>query len=111
MEDANLSTRLSGVSFAAKEVMSHSCCRINNQAEVEGKHNQEKRMAGEGCIPESSASNWHLKREVHTKAFEALCSYLQEVVIENKRVLMLTDINNYYCNLLHELQGDTLEVT
>ena len=93
--DANLSARLSGVNFAAKEVKYHSYCRINYQTEAEGKHNQEKRMAGEGCIPETSASIWHLNREIHKKAFEALCSYLQEVVIENKDVLMLTDVNNY----------------
>ena len=24
---------------------------------------------------------------------------------------MLTDVNNYYCHLLHEIQGNTLEVT
>ena len=95
MGDANLSARLSGVDFAAKEVKYHSYCRINYQTEAEGKHNQEKRMAGEGCIPETSASIWHLNREIHKKAFEALCSYLQEVVIENKDVLMLTDVNNY----------------
>ena len=111
MGDANLSARLSGVDFAAKEVKYHSYCRIKYQTEAEGKHNQEKRMAGEGCIPETSASIWHLNREIHKKAFEALCSYLQEVVIENKGVLMLTEVNNYYCHLLHEFQGNTLEVT
>ena len=66
-------------------------------------------MAGEGCIPETSASIWHLNREIHKKAFEAL--YLQEVVTENKGVLMLIDVNNYYCHLLHEFQGNTLDVT
>ena len=88
----------------------HSYCRIKYQTEAEGKHNQEKRMAGEGCIPVTSASIWHLNREIHKKEFEALCSYLQEVVIENKGVLMLTDVNNYYCNLLLEFQGNTLDM-
>ena len=108
MGDANLSARLSCVDFAAKEVKYHSYCRIKYQTEAEGKHNQEKRMAGEGCIPETSASIWHLNREIHKKAFEA---HLQEVVIKNKGVLMLTDVNNYYCHLLHKFQGNTLEVT
>ena len=44
-----------------------SYCRIKYQTEAKGKHNQEKRMAGEGCIPERSASMWHLNREVHKK--------------------------------------------
>ena len=47
-------------------------------------------MAGEGGIREASASIWHLNQEVHKKSFEALCSCLQELVIENKGVLMLT---------------------
>ena len=72
----------------------HSYCRIKYQTEAEGKHNQEKRMAGEGCIPKANASIWHLNQEVHKKAFGALCSYLQEVAIENKDVLMLKDVNN-----------------
>ena len=110
MVDAYLSARLSGVDFAAKEVKYRIYCHIKYQTEAEGKHNQEKRMADEGCIPKTSASIWHLNREIHKKAFEALCSYLQ-VVIENKRVLMMPDVSNYYCHLLHEFQGNTLEVT
>ena len=51
-------------------------------------------MAGEGCIPKANANIWHLYQEVHKKAFEALCSYLQEVAIENKDVLMLKNVNN-----------------
>ena len=88
--------------FAAKGVKYHSYRRIKYQTEAEGKHNQEKRMAGEGCIPEASASMWHLNRGVQKKAFEAFCSYLQEMIIENRCVLMLTDVNNYYRHLLHE---------
>ena len=68
-------------------------------------------MAAEGCIPEESASIRHLNREVYKQAFETLCSYLQEVAIESKGVLMLIDVNNYYSHLLHEFQGDTLEMT
>ena len=111
MEDANLWVWLSGVDFAAKEVKYHSYCRIKYQTEAEGKHNQKKRMAGGGCIPEASASIWHLNWKIHKKAFEALCSYLQEAVIENKGVLMLTEVNNYYCHLLQKFQGNTLKVT
>ena len=85
-------------------------CRIKYQTKAEGKHKQEKRMAGDGCIPEVSAI-CHLNREVHKKVFEALCSYLQEGATENKDVLMLKDVNNYYCHLLHEFQRNTLEVT
>ena len=110
MGDANLSARLSGVDFAAKEVKCRIYCPMKYHTEAEGKHNQEKRMVDEGCIPEISASTWHLNREIHKKAFEALCSCLEEVVIENKRVLMLTDVNNCYCHLLQEFQGNTLEM-
>ena len=51
-------------------------------------------MAGEGCIPEATASTWHFNWEVHEKPFKAGCSYFQEVVMENKGVLMLVDGNN-----------------
>ena len=95
--------------FRCKSLITY--CRIKYQTEAEGKHKQEKRMAGDGCIPEVSASICHLNREVHKKVFEALCSYLQEVATENKDVLMLKDVNNYYCHLLHEFQRNTLEVT
>ena len=111
MGDANLSAQLSGVDFAVKEVKYLSYCRIKYQIEAEGKHKQEKRIAGEGCIPETGYSIWHLNRDIHKKTFKALCSYLQEVVIQNKDVLMLTDVNNYYCHLLHQFQGNTFEVT
>ena len=108
MRDADLSVRLSVVDFAAKEIKYHSYCRIKYQTEAEGKRNQEKRMAGEGSIPKASVSICDLDRNVHKKAFEALCSFLQEIVIENKGILMLTDVNNY---LVNEFQGDTSEVT
>ena len=82
MGDDNLSARLSGVNFAAKEVKYHNYCRIKYQTEAEGKHNQEKRMAGEGCIPQTSASIWHLNREIHKKEFEALCSCFKKLLLK-----------------------------
>ena len=71
MGDANLSARLSGVDFAAKEVKYHRYYCIKYQTEVKGSHNQEKRMVGEDRVPEASASMWYLNWEVfiHKKAF------------------------------------------
>ena len=84
LADANLSAQLSGVDFVAKEVKYHSHCCIKYQTEAERKHNQEKRMVGEGSIPETSARIWQLNREVHKKAFEALCNFYKKLLLKTK---------------------------
>ena len=109
--DVLLSARLSGVDFAAKEIKYHAICRLQYQTEAEGMHNQALRAAGMVSVSDEGTSVWHQNRQAHKKAFEALCSYLQEVVIENKEVLLLTEVNNYYQHLLHEFQGNDIEVT
>ena len=106
MGDANLSVWLSGVDFAAKEVKYDGYCRIKYQTEAEGKYNQEKHMAGEGCIPETSASIWHLNQEIHKKYLKP-CVVIYKKLLLKTKTIMLTNVNNYYCHLLHEFQRNT----
>ena len=45
---------------------------------------------------------WHVNRDVHSKAFEALTCYLKDTV----SMLLLADLNRYYTHLLHEFGGE-----
>ena len=53
-----------------------------------------------------SGGYWHVNRDVHSKAFEALTCYLKDTVANDKEVLLLADFNRYYTHLLHEFDGE-----
>ena len=44
----------------------------------------------------------HVNLQIDKKAFETPCNCLQEIAIEHKSVLFLTDVNNHYCHFLYD---------
>ena len=53
-------------------------------------------------IPETP---WHVARDVHVKAFEVLSCFVDEVVLENTDVFLVSELNNQYRMLLSEIGG------
>ena len=54
-------------------------------------------------------SNWHISRQVHAKAFKAICCFIDNVIIKEKKVYKVNDLNNRYQKNLYELGGSKLE--
>ena len=54
-------------------------------------------------------SDWHISRQVHAKAFKAICWFTDNVIIKEKKVYKVNDLNNHYQKNLYELGGSKLE--
>ena len=50
-----------------------------------------------------------LGREINKKLFKILVSYLKEIVFAKKQVLLLTDINAFYLDLLKEFRVEDFD--
>lgn len=50
-----------------------------------------------------------LGREINKKLFKILVSYLKEIVFAKKQVLLLTDINAFYLDLLTEFRVEDFD--
>lgn len=90
LNDEKLERRLEGTDFIAKEVKYHNCCRLQYQSRAEARG----RSFDVSKTKSISSGTWHLQREVHKKAFEALCCYIDEIIIKNKEVMHTADLNN-----------------
>ena len=83
--------RICSGDFVSKEIFYHGICRVNYQNKAE-KTSQAMKENNNQClekqIPETP---WHVARDVHVKAFEALCCFVDEVVLENTEVFLLSE--------------------
>ncbi|KAJ8685802.1 hypothetical protein QAD02_021595 [Eretmocerus hayati] len=59
--------------------------------------------------PLADASEYKEKRKIHDKAFEHLCTFVQEEILANEKVLLLTRIFEEYKHIYHELAPPTDE--
>lgn len=55
------------------------------------------------------SSHLMLGREINKKLFKILVSYLKEIIFAKKQVLLLTDINAFYLDLLTEFRVEDLD--
>lgn len=46
--------------------------------------------------------NWHLLRETHKQAFKAICEFIDNEIVQNKKVYYLSNVFQRYKNLLFE---------
>ena len=87
--------RIGSGDFVSKEIFYHGICRVNYQNKAE-KTSQAMKENNNQClekpIPETP---WHVARDVHVKAFEALCCFVDEVVLENTEVFLVSELNNH----------------
>ena len=102
-QDNKLLATITAIDFTAKEVKYHVCrLRYQKDAEQITGMQEELKQSNESF----SKDYWHMESEVHQNAFDALCYYIQDTVIENQGVLFLTDVNRYYQALIHEYGGN-----
>ena len=50
-------------------------------------------------------SDWHQFRETHKKAFEIVCDFIDESILQNNEVHLLKDLNNLYLAFLGAIVG------
>ena len=102
--DVALNTRLTDVNFITKEVKYHNTCRLKYQNEAEKTPAGRKSLSKEDC--NLAKCHWHIERDVHKTAQEALVSYIEENIITNNEVYFLTNLCRYYNLLLKEIGGE-----
>ena len=110
LNDQNMLARITSINFVAKEVRYHAFCRKKYQSDAEAteegrsakKKNQNDQLLknGKEIPPSPSTRPWHKERDLHDNAFNALKVFIDEHVIVNKEVHLLSDINKYYESLL-----------
>ena len=52
---------------------------------------------------------WHIARETHQKALEAVCMYVEDVILNNNEILLTNDVTNEYRMLLAEIGKTRLD--
>ena len=112
MNDKQLIIRLQNTDFVSKEIVYHAVCRVNYQNKAEHtptaiKEKKEQKIENVNSI-EKPKTSWHLGREVHSKAFESICCYIYEVVLDKTEVHLTNDINQYQM-LLSEIVGEVFK--
>ena len=50
-------------------------------------------------------SQWHKDRETYNTAFEITAAYVEDKIINQKQVLLLTTLTRYYQAVLQDLSG------
>lgn len=109
LNDQPMLLRIGNEDFVSKEIYYHGICRVSYQSRAEKTPFaiQEKK-AHELDKPKPETS-WHVSRELHCKAFGAICCLINENVLEEKEVVLLSDLNSQYKMLLAEIGGEDYE--
>ena len=105
--DEQMLTKIQDADFIANEVQYHRLCRLRYQKKASST------PAGKNDEPDSvnctEKNMWHHTRQVHSLAFEAVCSFVDHNAIQNKEVHLLCDLNNLYQAALYEIGGIQFE--
>ena len=101
LNDETMLLRIMNEDFVSKEVLYHGICRVEYQNKAKAIKDKE----ANNLNMERKDSAWHLAREIHKSAFEALTLFLDEVVVGKREVCLMSDVNNHYQVLLSEISG------
>ena len=90
---AELLLRLGNSDFVAKEIMYHGVCRVNYQnkagrTDMAMKEKMEKETEGNSS-KENKNNMWHTSRDIHCKSFEGICSYIEDIISFQYRMLWI----------------------
>ena len=104
LEDHEMLLKIQNEDFVSKEVHYHPICRVTYQNRVED------RKSKSGVAQEKQPETlWHIARETHQKAFEAVCVYVEDVILNNNEILLTNDVTNEYRMLLAEIGKTRLD--
>lgn len=98
--DEKLLTQIRDQDFVAKGLRYHANCRSLYQS-------QARAMSKNGNQPRTGYIS--REKEVHREAFDSLISYIEQNVIEKREVHLLTDLNTYYTDSVHEIGGEDFQ--
>ena len=109
-EDDIMMAKLQAIGFSVKEVHYHGICRVEYQNEAKltpiGKRELKKLSENEA---NDGNSEWHVSRKLHKDAFIRLLSFIDEEILIGKEVVLLSEINKSYQDILNELMGQIPE--
>lgn len=89
------------VDFVAKEVKYHGPCRVKYQKEAEFIRGSNKKDKG----------FWHRERERYKECFDALANHINDSVIVEKQVFLLSDLLQMYQSLIRDESEEFKEAT
>ena len=76
LKDDEMLSEMKFVDAVAKEVVYHNICRVRYQTKAEAMAPKDEKSAG--------SSPWHRDREAHTGAYNVVCKFVEQRIIENK---------------------------
>ena len=108
--DDILLTKITGITFANKDVKYHNCCRLLYEriAKKTPLGVKDRKEQGNMKLQTASLVEWHNARDVHAKAFKAIICYVEDNITSKKKVQLMKDVNCHYANLLHEIGGEKI---
>ena len=95
LEDTKMLATFGYIDFVAKEIMYHVICRTKYQAKAE-QGNKNKTMETK------KISDWHRSRSLHCEAFQSIYHLVEDEVIEEKEVYLMSELNDQYIAILNE---------
>ena len=103
LNDEEMFVKIRDICFIAKEAQYHALCRSRYQMKAEYFLVQEKQHLRQ--YDEKTPSDWRQSRETHKKAFEIVCDFIDESILQNNKVHLLKDLNNLYLASLDTIVG------
>ena len=78
-KEDNMLAKISQIDFAAKEVKYHGWCRAKYQTEAESifQSKNSKTLNDASSTHSKIYYEWHKERQVHSKAFDVLCNFIE----------------------------------
>ena len=99
LEDQKMLAKLGDVDFVAKEIVYHAICRTKYQT-------KSRQMKKRTMVQTNKPTKWHRSRSVHEKAFSSICNIIEDEIIKQNEVYLMTDLNDQYVSMLSELSTD-----
>ncbi|GFS21870.1 hypothetical protein ElyMa_003349200 [Elysia marginata] len=97
--DSKLKGLVENVDLIAREAWYHESCR-KAYTRKEERHTPKYGSKEERTEAESRKSVQSAEEEAHLKAFQHLCKYVEEHIIERAHVIRMTTLTETYCNYM-----------
>ena len=111
LNDQTMLLRIGTDDFVSKEIYYHGICRVNYQSRAEKTPLAKHKKNARGLDEPNLGTSWHVSRDLHCKAFAGICCLIDENVLSEREVILLSDLNCQYQMLLAEYGGEDYEDT
>ncbi|XP_057304270.1 uncharacterized protein LOC130641476 [Hydractinia symbiolongicarpus] len=109
LEDKPMLVRIGNEDFVSKEIYYHGMCRVSYQSKAEKTPLAIQERNEKGMERQKLETSWHTARGIHCKAFEGVCAYIDDHILKEKDVILLSELKNQYHMLLAEIGNEAFE--